>query len=538
MGFYSEVGRRRLSLVEDRMIDPDISNPPSFDSVPDNGYADVMPDDEEFEMSAFDIGVIEYKVERDFPPPKPRAEPRPRKKPEARTSPEMLEEFIQLPDELMDTVIGRIAATMAHCIEFPEASVFMTMLATASAAVSCSYAVQYPTKHAIGAGLYVIVEQPPATQKSRILDSGMVPYSMAMRAHNKKVAARHRQNKERDLEPDTGLMPGFVLATDATSAAMDKALSECSEGRFVVASAEQSALISLFPEANSFASTNELILKGYAGEYVAGMRGGRAAFSGIANGTVVLIAQMGANKRVLAASNGSGMAERFIFVSEPTLLGSRTFDKGYVTAEDKKQFDDAIYKCVESYSNRILSFKNSDLGTRIVLDPENLDQLKCSSIGYHMIRQYRIDNEPRMGHLSQSGDMVLLSWLGKFETHVLKIAAVIHVFECLGNGVSVPEVIPDKVVRMAMDLVEVLSHHMEVLLHDAGESGNDAEEQAVIEALTNKRLATRALTQILRHRKPFKAMGKGGYQASIRRVEKMVSSGQLLIKPDGVLEIV
>lgn len=521
------------------MEEIDISNPPSFDVAPVDSYQDVMPDDEEFDLSPFDIGVIVVKVEETITPlPKPRAAPKPRVKKEPVFAGEVIEEFIQLPESVTNTVIGRLACTMAHCIEFPEASVFMSMLGTASASVACNYAVQYATKHSISTGLYVIVEQPPATQKSRILDMGIVPYSVAMTAHNKRVFGKRKEDKERDLDPDASLRQGFVLATDATSAALDKFLSECSEGRFVVASAEQSALTSLFPESGSFSSTNELVLKGYAGEYVAGMRGGRSAFSGIASGTVVLIAQMGANKRVLAASNGSGMAERFFFLSEPTLLGSRTFENGFVTDNDKRQFELAVHKCVESYSSKVMSFKNSDMETRVVLDPCNLDQLRATSLGYQMIKQWKIDSEPRMGELGQSGDTVLLSWLGKFETHVLKIAAVLHVFECLGHGMPVPDVIPDAMVSAAMDLTETLSYHMETLLHDAGESGIDAEEQAVIEALTGKKLPTRGLTQILRHRKPFKAMGKGGYQTCIRRVEKMISSGQIIVKSDGTLEIV
>lgn len=520
------------------MEDIDIGNPPSFEVAPVCAYADVMPDDDDFVLHPFDIGV-EFKVEHDIPIPKVRAEPAKRRpKKEATVKGEVVDEFIQLPESVVNTVIGKLACKMAHCIEFPEASVFMSMLGTASASVACNYAVQYATKHAISTGLYVIVEQPPATQKSRILDMGIVPYSVAMTAHNKRVFARRREDKERDLDCDASLRQGFVLATDATSAALDKFLSECSEGRFVVASAEQSALTSLFPESGSFSSTNELVLKGYAGEYVAGMRGGRSAFSGIASGTVVLIAQMGANKRVLAASNGSGMAERFFFLSEPTLLGSRTFDNGYVTEEDREPFDMAVRKCVDAYSSKVMSFRNSDLDTRVVLDPCNLDQLKATAAGYHMIKQWKIDSEPRMGELGQSGDTVLLSWLGKFETHVLKIASILHVFECLGNGVAVVPVIPDSVISAAMDLTETLSYHMETLLHDAGESGMDAEEQAVIEALTGKRLPTRGLTQILRHRKPFKAMGKGGYQTCIRRVEKMIESGQIIVKSDGILEIV
>lgn len=521
------------------MEEIDISRPPEFEVTPVDSYLDVMPDEEGFEISAFDIGVITSgPPDKGVPVPAPLPPRKPRAKKQVIVQGEVIDEFIQLPESVANTVIGRLASTMAHCIEFPEASVFMSMLGAASASVSCNYAAQYATKHAISTGLYVIVEQPPATQKSRILDAGIVPYSMAMSAHNKKVFGKKREDKERDIDPDASVRHGFVLATDATSAALDKFMSECSEGRFVIASAEQSALTSLFPESGSFSSTNELILKGYAGEYVAGMRGGRSAFSGIANGSIILIAQMGASKRVLAASGGSGMAERFFFVSEPTLLGSRTFDNGYVHDDDKRQFELAVHRCVEAYSQKIFSFKNSDAGTRVVLDPCNLEQLRASSLGYQMIRQWKIDSEGRMGELGQSGDVVLLSWLGKFETHVLKIASVLHVFECLGHGMTVPEVIPDSMISAAMDVVEALSYHMETLLHDAGESGMDAEEQAVIEALTGKRLATRSLTQLLRHRKPFKAMGKGGYQTCIRRVQKMIDTGQLVVKADGMLEIV
>lgn len=522
------------------MDDIDISCPPDFEVAPVDAYLDVMPDEDGFELTAFDIGVIYTgPPEKDVPPPKPRQEikPRAKKQLEADNS-EFIEEFIQLPESVRNTVIGRLSSVMAHCIEFPEASVFMSMLGSASASVSCNYAVQYATKHPISTGLYVIVEQPPATQKSRILDAGVVPYSMAMGAHNKKVFGKQREDKERGVDAETGIRRGFIQATDATSAALDKFMSECSEGRFVIASAEQSALMSLFPETGSFSSTNELILKGYAGEYVAGMRGGRSAFSGIANGTIILIAQMGASKRVLAASGGSGMAERFFFISEPTLLGSRTFDNGYVRDDDRRQYELAVHKCVEAYSAKIFAFKNMDPGTRVTLDPCNLEQLRATAGGYQMIKQWKIDSEQRMGDLGHSGDVVLLSWLGKFETHVLKIAAVMHVFECLGNGSSVPEVIPDSMISAAMDVVETLSYHMETLLHDAGESGADAEEQAVVDVLIGKKLNTRQITQLLRQRKPFKAMGKSSHHNATRRVQKMIESGQMIVKQDGTLEVV
>jgi hypothetical protein len=529
--------QERVSVLLD-VSGIDISAPPSIELPPVEQYLGaVMPEEDDFEFTAFDIGVMpaqpiphakEVTAEQVKPKPYTR-----RKKVEKLSDAEMLDSFIQLPDSVMDTVIGRLARVISECVEFPEASTFLSLLGSASAAVAANYAVQYRTGSPITTGLYVIVEQPPATQKSYVLGMGMNPYSMAMGEHNKRVKAKVKEIDSRDMGDDGQVPPryGFVVATDATSAAMDKHLSECSEGRFVIASAEQSALISLFPEGNSFASTNELILKGYAGEYVAGMRGGRSAFSGMANGSVVLIAQSGTSRRVLKASNGSGMAERFIFMAEPSNLGGRHFEGGFPTTEERRPFETAVRACVAEYSKKILACDG------VVLDPDNIEQLRASAHGYQMIKQARKDMEPRLGELKDSGDMVLLSWLGKFETHALKVAAVLHVFECLGNGVTVPDIIPDRILDAAMEFVELMSDHMQQLLQDAGESGNDAEEEAVILTMDGRKLTTRALVQRLRNKKPFSAMGKGAYKASERRVAKMIEAGILIIGTDGNLSV-
>ena len=143
-----------------------------------------------------------------------------------------------------------------------------------------------------------------------------------------------------------------------------------------------------------------------------------------------------------------------------------------------------------------------------------------------------------MQALKNSGDMVMLSWLGKFEAHTLKVAAILHVYECLGNLSRVPEIIPTKMLMAAMDVVEAMSEHQEQLIRDSGESGSDAEEQAVIEALTGARIPMRALLQKLRFRKPFRSMGKRAYVAAKRRVDIMLASGAIIVSASGNLEIV
>lgn len=518
-------------------MDIDISNPPEFEETPVDAYqGTVLPDEDDFVLEPFDIGVLEQEIKQDVPIPKPRATPKPRvKRQEVLPQTEMMKPMVVIPDSLMDTVIGRLASTVAECLEFPEASVFMALLSTASSSVATCYAVQYKTRKSVALGLYTVVEQPPATKKSYLLDVGLVPYSEAITVHNNKVRGKMREAVERKMNPDDGPRIGFNYTTDPTSAAMDGYLSKCSEGRFVVASSEQSAFMSLFPE-GSYSSNNELLLKGWAGEYVAGMRAGRGAYEGTAQGSITLIAQPGSAKRVFAASNGSGLAERFIFMSEPDFLGVRKHEGRYPTKEDEADYTKAVLACVDTYSKKILSFANSDLDTRIIYDPQNLIQLRASNVAYKEILNKALINEPRMGELKDSGDMIMLSWLGKFETFTLKIAGVMHVIECLGNGCKVPDIIPDSLVFSAMELVDVLSDHIEQLIRDSGESGSDAEESAIIAAL-DKPLVLRAVRDRLRGRKPFRSMPGNGYKAITRRIEIMLKQGALIIGTDGKLQV-
>jgi hypothetical protein len=542
-------------MVDNPLAGIDISNIPDFDMAPVQAYSDVMPDEEDFEVNLFDVGVgfsdtndYEHEIAADLKEAAPvkrspedlAKAPHPRRKPKPQTiaATEELEQFIQLPDSIKDTVIGRYSTSVANAIEFPETSAFMVFLACASASVACNYAVQFKFGDSLPTGLYVIVEQPPSTQKSRILGAALNSYLMSMGKHNRIVFGKLREAKEGNPEVSDWLRPGFLSTTDATTAAMDKAMAGLSEGRFVIATDEKSILGSLFPPPTSFASSNDIVLKGYTGDRVASMRSGRLAFSGKANGTVVINAQGGAAARILRESDGSGMAERFFFVSEPSYLGTRTFDEQPIDLELKKAYDNAAIGCVQAYSKEILKNAMAEEQARVTLDPENLEQLRLTAAGYEKIRTYRRENEPLMAELERAGEMVVLSWLGKFEAHVIKIAAVLHVYECIGNGSKVSNIITDKILVAAMELVDLMADHQQQMIRDSGDSGNDAEEQVVIEALGSSKLAARSLLQKIRYRKPFSSMGKNGYAAAKRRVETMISAGVIIINSTGSLEVV
>lgn len=435
-----------------------------------------------------------------------------------------------LPEDFKRTLIGKLAVRAAHCLEFPEASTALSLLASASAAASMSYAVQYQTRHPINIGIYAVVEQPPSTSKSHKLKTGTRAYLKAVTEHNKRVFAENEQLKKDKAEEL--LLPTFAAATDATTAALDQALSGKAEGRFFIASAEQAAFESLFPKEGMHSANNELLLKGWQGEFVASMRAGRNAFSGEAFGAIMVIAQPGSAGRVFDASNGTGLAERFLYVSEPSLLGTRTLHGDFLRHEDTAAFDKAVAGCVKQYSERYLTDHSPQT-------PEAVQQLRLTPEGYDLILQERRRLEPHLGDLNRQGRMVEVGWLGKIETHVLKVAATLHVFESLGNGCKPPEAIPIALVNTALEFVHMIGDRLFKVMQDSGFSGEAAEVDAVQDALmsTSKPHTIRSLSQALRRRQPFRSMGENKYSAAKARVEAMLKDGRLMLTTNGELKL-
>lgn len=455
--------------------------------------------------------------------------------PQTETQPEPDELFTQparaaleLPEGFKQTVIGKLASRMAYCLEFPEASTAMALLSGASAAVATSYAVQYASGTPIPTGIYTVIEQPPSTSKSRLLKNAQSPYLKAMGEHNRRIRA-HNDKLDKD---DPKARVGFDVTTDPTTAGMDMVLATCSEGRFFVASAEQAAFQAMFPEKGDFASHNGLLLQGWAGEYASAMRKGRAAFTGYVNGSILVIAQPGSAARVFNASNGTGLAERFFYVSEPTLLGTRTLHGDFVRREEIEPFNRACQSCVEDYSNRRFAVLEEPQ------DPDSLRQLTLDDSGYRLLLEARRSLEPTLGKLAKDGEMLQVGWLGKIETHALKIAAILHVVECLAHGKAAPDTIPTATVKIALDLTKVLADHFAQLLHDSGESGEVAEVDSVIELVTSLKRPcnARTIAQKLRKRQPFRSMDKEAYTRARARVDAMLSEGRLKALPDKTIE--
>lgn len=522
-----------------------------LEKIPDDAYAsaDGLTLDDEDDGSLMDaflyecnqaIGAVDAPVEAPKEPEKNDGfvPARPMRKANINTDGpgvEMLESFIDLPDELMTkTIIGKLSRRVAECIEFPEASVFAAILTSASASVSCAYATAYATGSPVNCGLYAVIEQPPAMQKGYLLSVGMKPYEIAIRDHNKRVHAKNREILEKGIEGVIPLKTSFTLVDDATSASLDGHLNSTNEGRYVIADSEQTTFNSLFPEGKSYSSNNALLLKGWPGEYASGMRSGRKAFEGVVRGTILVISQTGSIKRIFSASGGTGLAERFIFVAEPTTLGTRVFPDEFVTNQDTEKYYRACHDAVITYSN--IAIGRWEKGETSQIGFDDLIIIKPTKDGYRFMKENRRKIESKVGTLNDSGEKISAGWLAKYEAYVLKVATVIHVIECLGERCDVSPEIPLSTIRMASDYIMKMNEHLSEFMKNTGETGKAAEQDVVISAL-EKPQVMQSLLRTLKNRSPFRSM-KSGHIGAKSRVEKMINEGLLIVNKSGKIEVV
>lgn len=434
---------------------------------------------------------------------------------------------IVIPPYILNTVIGKLAQRVAHCLEMPLASVFVIMLAGASAACATNYRTRFNSGSPVALGIYAVAEQPPSTSKNLVLSYAMNAYQSALGGHNAEI---YKENEDGAKKPYS-----FVVESDATSAAMDKQLANCQSGRFVIASAEQEAFSTLFPsESVSYLSSIGLVLNGWGGEYYSSLRSGRQSYSGDVWGTVITFAQNGSIAKVLNASSGRGLSERFLLVAEESMLGKRTLDRGYVSKADKVDFETSVQSCISRY----LAKKHEHIRIGKL---DLLDVITPTSTGYELIQNKRREIEPLLGELHAKGENVYLGWLGKLETHVLKIASVIHIF---GQEHQTPidspiaATIPDQLIEQVITLVLSLGEHVRHVIQENGQSGEKAEVEAIIDILSEKKLKKTPLTQKAKRRKPFKTHDdRASYHRAKRSIEKMIEQKIIITNDRGELEI-
>lgn len=331
---------------------------------------------------------------------------------------------------LSSTQIGMLAHQRAEFLQFPKDSATLTALGIVSAVVSMRYGVCFEGGSCIPTGLYVVTEQPPATGKSSLLYQFEMPIAKAINAMNAATAKANELSVDENME-----LPHYsAFITDATPEALESIL-KGNGGHFSMASTEQgivnTVLGATYGDSASKKKTNkDLVLKGYSGEWHSSIRTTRKGYSGNVYGSVTVLAQEGTIDTILEQSDGTGVAERFLMLAEPTLLGHRDHLTRKQKPDDELvlRYQTAVEKLVDEYKAELLNKKAGF---------DNLQQLHIPDACWDALNREKQKLEHMMKDGGKYSHSLLRGAAGKFDQRVMKIAAVLHVIESLMSGEQV-----------------------------------------------------------------------------------------------------
>jgi hypothetical protein len=280
-----------------------------------------------------------------------------------------------------------------------------------------------------------------------------------------------------------------LFVTNSTPEGLEKTLIE-SNGFFSAVSSEQGLFNSLLGNSygNARQNNNDLVLNGFDGGEVNSLRAGRAGFNGSVIGAVCCFAQQGSVETILNASNGTGVSERFLMLSEPHNLGIR----------NHKQVFNKDYWAETSYASQCDKFEDV---IEDPLPPEDLIILTVSPEGFDLIKDYRNSIE---AYLADGGRYSHISLRGagcKIDMQIMKLSANLHL-----SDFDQSTVIADKHVISAIRIANELLEANLRLCQAKGIMGLKAEFTAVINYMTAKHgvKSERELINSLRSTQPFK----------------------------------
>lgn len=425
-----------------------------------------------------------------------------------------------VPDSCKESFVVQLGAEIARVTEMPESTVIMTTMAALSGILSTTYTTGYPDGTRLPIGLNVVAEQPPGAAKSRALNKVIKPWLKAIKRYNGKQAEKAKAESD---ETGEEVKPFYIPypISNATPEAVEQTMTEAGTGHFFLQSAEQGLVKILFGEGQKDRPKNfDLALKGFNGEFHAGVRVTRKKIEREVYGAVVCFAQAGSIKTILNNSDGDGLAERFLHIAEPHRLGQRTHNAGNLNEWMEQEYIALLDQLLMDFDQ--LQEKG---------DLDGLRYLGFSSEAMEVIRQFKIKLEPKMQLHADNGENSMTAFLAKADIQARKIAAVMYLSDCLSKCKPFLATIPDHYLNAAIELTEAALDHVEQVLTSLERMGPDAAKAAIYRQFDRKDGRTaRELKQNLKKVKPFKDHATpNGY---IERIIKgMVNRGELIFDP-------
>lgn len=388
-------------------------------------------------------------------------------------------------------MIGKMSEAISKTIQFPVNTIFAHALGcVASAAVwNFTYKIDSAYRQESGSpiNIFVCSSQPPSTGKSGVhkylsQQSGLsfkktnTTRAMKQAATVKEIEELEAKGKnqkglseqdemklyELKLElPSLGQISPMI--SDATPEALEKAAIDHGGIVNVLSAEAESITVPIGGLYSEKGSNMGLILSLWDNEMVCVKRSSRVGFNGLVKGCFSVLAQDPAIDAILQAGlSGRGIAERFLLVKEPDMLGYRDPKK-------KVPMDSAIQA---DYDGMIDNVINAD-ETELVINHE------C----YESILDKMCEYESEMKADGQFGNNMLRGFIGKADKQICKLACIIHISEEWKMHGTRKKKVSAKHVGMAIEIFDQFKKGILDITENKGIAGDAALIKATYDAL-------------------------------------------------------
>lgn len=205
-------------------------------------------------------------------------------------------------------------------------------------------------------------------------------------------------------------------------------------------------------------NNNDILLNGFDGGYVSFVRVTRSGYHGNVVGSVLCFAQDGSVEKILEASQGTGIAERFLMIAEPSVLGTRD----HMHQRPKNTALENEYENACAFLNEVIDSPT---------DFDRIQSLDISAQGFDKINQFRNGIEPQLANGGRYSHDALRGAASKIDMQIMKIATVLHLMrrqegekEAFINldDFSVRDEFIDSAIDIARDLLELISRYARI----------------------------------------------------------------------------
>jgi hypothetical protein len=430
-----------------------------------------------------------------------------------------------------------LAHEISKKTDVPFTSIMMIILGVFSGYTCKFWNCAYQFNGTSPISLYVCVEHPSGTKKTRILKTLLSPFmrlfqpkihtlgkTITSNDHNidslkeqlagsvdkyEKAELKSKiqaiKNNSKKLKSQLNILKGLTPVTNATPEALEKVLCQ-TNGHFFAASSEKGLINSLMGLTYGKKHYNhDMLLNGRDGGEVNVERIGRESYYGPITGSIVEFAQEGTILSIVSRSENIGLAERFSFVSEPNNIGKRDHTKNHT-------FDDSI---LDRYNKRAQFLKKlveiEDLNIYSAeLDHKNQISLTISEKYWEAIYHFENELEQKLTENGELSNPLFQGMASKVRMQIMSFACNLYLLDLDTPPKTQADpltLVPDEYVATAIQMVRSLIDHNRDFLETYGVVNNNEQIAVAYEYFLDRKDKWFSMLQLkksLAQVKPFK----------------------------------